>query len=290
MTISEDKEIIAKVQKESLEKLLEQGKRLDERGFFDYRDIKIYVGFLEKADGSSLVRLGNTKVMVGVKSSIGEPFRDTPNQGVFVIYSELTPLASPYFELGPQSDFSIELARVVDRAVRSAEMIDLEKLVIIPGKKVWMLNIDIYPIDDDGNLIDASAIGVVSALLSTQLPKAEIIDEEKGDVEIIKEEKWPLPINSIPVTLTFSKIGKYVILDPTSLEENVALGRFTISITQGNKICSIQKGESGGFKIEDIKLAIDIAKRKAPEIQNIVSEQVAKSPRGEEVWEVLFED
>ena len=47
MTISEDKEIIAKVQKESLEKLLEQGKRLDERGFFDYRDIKIYVGFLE---------------------------------------------------------------------------------------------------------------------------------------------------------------------------------------------------------------------------------------------------
>jgi len=289
MTSSENKEIIAKVQRESLEKLLEQGKRLDDRGFFDFREIKIYVGFLEKADGSALVHLGNTKVMVGVKSSIGEPFRDTPNQGIFVIYSELTPLASPYFELGPQSDFSIELARVVDRAVRSAEMIDLEKLVIIPGKKVWMLNIDIYPIDDDGNLIDASAIGVVAALLSTQLPKAEIIDENNGEIEMIKEERWPLPIKDIPATLTFSKIGKYIVLDPTSLEENVALGRLTISLNKENKICSIQKGEAGGFKIEDIKLAIDIAKKKAPELQNIISEQVAKSPRGENAWEKLFE-
>lgn len=290
MVSSEHKEIVAKIQRESLEKLLEQGKRLDDRGLFDYRDLQIYVGFLEKADGSSLVKLGNTKVLVGVKSSIDTPFRDLPNQGIFIIYAELTPLASPFFELGPQSDFSIELSRVVDRAVRSAEMIDLEKLTIIPGKRVWSLNIDIYPIDDDGNLIDASTIGVTAALLSTQLPRVEIVNEEEGEVEVISDEREPLPIQDIPVSFTFGKIGDYLVLDPNSLEENVAIGRLTISLNKENKVCSIQKGESGGFKIEDIKLAIDVAKSKSNEIRNTITEQVARSPRGEEAWELLFED
>ncbi len=284
------REIVAKIQKTSIENMLAHGKRLDGRGLFEYRPIKIYANPIEKAEGSAMVMLGNTKVIVGVKASLAEPFRDLPNMGIFVIYAELTPIASPFFELGPPTDYSIELARVVDRAIRSAEMIDLEKLAIIPGKKVWMLNIDVYPIDDDGNLIDATAIGVVAALLSTELPKTEIVDEEKGEIEIIKEEKTPLPIRDIPVVMTFSKIGERLILDPISLEENVANSRFTISLTQDNKICSIQKGESGGFKLEDIKLAIDVSTKKADKIRNEITQQLAKNPRGEEVWKIIFGD
>ena len=282
------REIIAKIQKSSIENMIAHGRRLDGRGIFDYREIDIYANPIEKAEGSVLVKLGNTKVMVGVKVSVGEPFPDMPNMGLFVIYAELTPLASPYFELGPPTDYSIELARVVDRAIRSAEMIDLEKLVIIPGKKVWMLNIDIYPIDDDGNLIDASALGVIGALLSTQLPKAEIVDEEAGKVEIIKDERVPLPITNIPSVVTFGKIGKSLILDPAYLEENVSDGRITLGFTQDGKICSVQKGESGGFKLEDIKLAIDIGKQKAEYLRNELTAKMAKNPRGESVWEIIF--
>ncbi len=284
------REIIAKIQKQSIENLLSQGKRLDGRGVFDYRKINAYVNPIEKAEGSALVSLGDTKVMVGVKASIGAPFPDTPNEGLFVIYAELTPLASPYFELGPPTDYSVELARIVDRAVRSAEMIDLEKLTIIPGEKVWMLNIDIYPMDDDGNLIDASALGVIAALLSTELPKVEVVDEEKGEIEVIKEERIPLPIKNIPTILTFSKIGNNLILDPNYLEENIASGRLTLSLTQDGKICSIQKGESGGFKLEDIKLAIDISARKYSQIRNELTTALAKNPRGEKVWEFIFSD
>mgnify|MGYP000094193655 CR=1 FL=1 len=282
------KEIISKIQKYSIEKLLSQGKRLDGRSLFEYREIKIYANPIEKANGSSLVMLGNTKVMVGIKLSVGEPFPDTPNEGLFIMHAELTPIASPYFELGPPSDYSIELARVVDRAIRSAEMIDLEKLVIIPGKKVWMLNIDIYPIDDDGNLIDASALGVIAALLSTELPKAEIVDEENGVIEIIKDETTPLPVRGIPSVVTFSKVGDYIIVDPTYIEENVSSARITWGFTHKGEICSIQKGESGGFKLEEIKLSIDVGLKKAEELRNKVTNQLAKNPRGPEVWEIIF--
>ncbi len=39
-----------------------------------------------------------------------------------------------------------------------------EKLVVKEGEKVWTVIIDIYPINDDGNLIDAATIGAVCAL------------------------------------------------------------------------------------------------------------------------------
>jgi len=57
--------------------LIEKGMRLDEREFDQYREIKIVNGFIkEKAEGSSYVELGDTKVIAGVKMGIGDPFSD----------------------------------------------------------------------------------------------------------------------------------------------------------------------------------------------------------------------
>ena len=53
---------------------------------------------------------------------------------------------------------AIELARVVDRGIRESKAIDLKKLCIDPGKKVFMVFVDVYVLDHDGNLIDAAAM------------------------------------------------------------------------------------------------------------------------------------
>ncbi len=281
------KEIISKLEEEHILALLKDGKRIDGRGLFDFRNIEILPALLEKAEGSALVRLGDTKVLVGVKVSMAKPFPDTPNEGVFVVNAEFNPLASPAFELGPPSDYAIEVARVVDRAIRSAEMIKLDELAIIPGELVWMINIDIYAIDDDGNLIDASMIGAVAALMSGYLPKIEIIDEEKGKVEVISEEKYPIPLQNLPITFTFAKIRDFMVLDPNHIEENIMDSRLTIALNSQNEICAIQKGEGGGFKFEDIQLAKDIVLKKADSIRNLIVNQLAKKPRGEEAWDEL---
>ncbi|MGC8850475.1 MAG: exosome complex protein Rrp42, partial [Candidatus Bathyarchaeia archaeon] len=140
---------VAKMERKTLIDLIEGGRRLDDRSPSDYRPIKIRTGIIEKANGSSFVELGKTKVMAGVKVELGEPFEDTPDQGVLTVNVELVPLASPTFEPGPPNENAVELARIVDRGLRESEAISLGELCLIPGKKVLVIFIDIYVLDYD---------------------------------------------------------------------------------------------------------------------------------------------
>jgi len=101
---------------------------------------------------------------------IGEPYPDTPEQGAMSTAVELIPLASPDFESGPPRANAIELSRVVDRGIRESKFIDLEKLCIESGEKVWIVFIDIHVLDYDGNLFDACSLAASAALLSAKVP------------------------------------------------------------------------------------------------------------------------
>ena len=170
--------LVTRVRLKQIEQFIEKGKRLDERGLLDTREIKIEQGLIEKAEGSARVLLGKTEVLVGVKVETGEPFTDTPNDGVLTVNAELVPIASPNFEAGPPNEDSIELARVVDRGIRESKAVDNEKLCIEPGKKVFVVFVDVYVLNHDGNLIDASALAAMAALLNTKMPNYEIKDGE----------------------------------------------------------------------------------------------------------------
>src|SRR3989337_4039736 len=156
----------SKVRQKRIGQLISHGKRLDGRGLTGYSEVQLETGLIERAEGSARVYLGKTEVLVGVKVGLGEPFPDTPNEGVLTVNAELVPLASPNFEPGPPDENSIELARIVDRGIRESKVIDTEKLCIEPGKKVFIVFVDIYVLNHDGNLIDAAAFAAVSALLN----------------------------------------------------------------------------------------------------------------------------
>ncbi len=278
------KEILSNIEKEMIISQLTKGKRIDGRGLFDFRKINVIPAPVEKAEGSAFVSLGKTKVLVGIKVNPAMPFPDTPNEGIFVINTEFSPVASPLFELGPPSEYAIEVARVVDRIIRSSEMIKLDELVIIPGELVWMINIDIYALDDNGNLIDASLIGTLAALYVGYIPRVEVIDKDRKKIEIIKEERTPIPLKDMPISFTFAKIKDILLLDPTRIEENIMDARLTIAVNNKGEICSVQKGEGGGFKLEDIHLAKDIVIKKSNGIRKIINDQLVKKPRGKEAW------
>ena len=204
--------LITKVRLKQIEQLLEKSKRLDGRGLLDTRDIKIEQGLIERAEGSARCFLGKTEVLCGVKVETGEPFPDTPNDGVMTVNAELVPIASPNFEPGPPDEKSIELARVVDRGIRESHAIDTEKLCIEPGKKVFVVFVDVYVLNHDGNLIDASALAAMAALLNTKMPNYEIND---GELKI-KQGYTPLPMKSHPITVTVAKINNHLLVDPVA--------------------------------------------------------------------------
>lgn len=255
--------LITRVRLKQIEQLIDKGKRLDERGLGDYREIKIEQGVIEKAEGSARVLLGKTQVLVGVKIETGAPFPDTPNDGVLTVNAELVPLASPSFEPGPPDENSIELARIVDRGIRESKAIDTEKLVIEAGKSVFVVFVDIYVLNHDGNLIDASALAAVAALLNTKMPNYEVKD---GEVKI-KQGYTSLPMKDHPITVTLAKINGKLIVDPWLEEEQVMDSRISIAINDKGNICAIQKGCSGYFTQKQILEAAKIAQEKAAELR-----------------------
>jgi exosome complex component RRP42 len=254
---------ITKVKVKQIEALLEKGTRADGRTLLDTREIKIEQGIIEKAEGSARVLLGKTEVVVGVKVETGEPFADTPKDGVMTVNAELVPLASPNFEPGPPDENSIELARVVDRGIRESHAVDTEKLCIEEGKQVFVVFVDVYVLNHDGNLIDASALAAMAALLNTKMPNYEIKD---GELKI-KQGYTPLPMKSHPITVTIGKIAGKLIVDPGLEEESVMDSRITFATNEDGNICAIQKGLSGYFTPQQILDASKIALDKAVEIR-----------------------
>ena len=110
--------MIDKVTLKLMNDSFKNGVRLDGRKLDEFRDIKIETGVIAKAEGSAMVSLGDSKVLVGVKINPGEPYSDSPDEGVLMVGAELTAYSNDSFETGAPGEDAIEIARVVDRAIR----------------------------------------------------------------------------------------------------------------------------------------------------------------------------
>ena len=256
-------EITTNLTGERIKKYLSQGKRFDGRKENEFREIKIEKDISKNAEGSVRVNIGKTEVLVGIKLGIGEPYPDSPEKGNLMTTAELLPLSSPRFESGPPKFPAIELARVIDRGIRESKYIDFDKLCIKKGEKVWTVFVDIYTINDDGNLFDAAGIGAITALRNAKMPK---YDKETGKILFGEwtDEKVPLS-KSTPISITAHKIGNSFIIDPTREEEDVSEVRITAGISNGI-ISSMQKGNSESLSMEDMNKILDLLEKTEREL------------------------
>jgi len=241
------------INKKQIETLLENEKRLDGRKPFDYRDIVIETGFSKNAEGSARVKIGKTDVIVGVKLGVQEPYPDHEDEGTMMTTMEYSPASGERYESGPPKINAIETSRVVDRGIRESGFIDWKKLCIKEGEKVWSIFIDIYSVNDDGNILDASAIGAMIALKMAKFP---VYDEKTGKVKFGQFTDTPLPLtDNIPFSMTFYKIGNSLLTDPTRDEEDAAEARMTIAISKPDKehmVNAMQKGGITAMSGEDL--------------------------------------
>lgn len=241
MSVTSQRPLISKLEQQELRRLLTENKRIDGRTPLQYRSLKVHLGYVEKAEGSALVELGNTKVLAAVKIGVAIPFADTPNEGVLIVNAELVPLASPVFEPGPPSEESISLSRYVDRSIRESKTIDLPSLCIVPGRSVYSVYIDLYILDYDGNLIDASVIASVNALGTTNVPK--YIAE--GQVVKKLDESFRLELKDHPVSITYAFFDDKYVVDPCLNEEYASDSTVSMTVKSDDRFCAIQKNGGG---------------------------------------------
>ncbi len=243
---------------ERIKEYLSEGKRFDGRKPDEFREIIIETGISKNAEGSARVKIGKTEVIVGVKMNVAEPYADSPDKGNLMVTAELLPLSSPRFESGPPKFPAIELGRVIDRGIRESKFIEFEKLCIKEGEKVWTVFVDIYSINDDGNLLDAAGIGAIAALKNAKIPKYDS-KEEKVLFGELSNEKVPLS-KETPISITTHKIGDNLVIDPTRDEEDISETRVTISSSNGI-ISSMQKGNTKELSIEEFNNILDLIEK-----------------------------
>jgi len=259
-----------KIMQNRIYALLRQEKRLDGRRPDELRPITITTNVIEKADGSSLVKMGGTKILTGIKVELGTPYPDRPNEGVFTINAELLPLASASFEPGPPDEHAIELARVVDRCIRESKAIDLEKLVITEGEKVYMLYIDIYVLDYDGNYFDPALISAVTAVATCNVPRYEL---RNGKYEKTGET-FRVSMKTIPASVMMGVVKDKILVDPTPIEESVLDTSIITGFDSEDNLVSLQKNTTGMLDLNIVDKLLDVGREKVREIRSRIMEVI----------------
>ncbi len=248
--------------KDHISTALKKGVRLDGRKLDEFRPITIETGTIATAEGSAHLRCGETELLAGIKLAVGTPYPDRPNSGTLMVNAELRPISNPEFEIGPPSIESIEVSRVIDRTIRESGTIDEEALCIEPGEKVWMVTVDIVPLNTDGNLIDLGCLAGVAALKNARLPKLE-----DGVPNYKERTDEGLPLREEPVAVTVVKIGENLLVDPTQGEFDVADARLTVGSLADGTLCALQKGGAAPLSTEDIERMVDLALRTAKKLR-----------------------
>jgi exosome complex component RRP45 len=200
---------------QSMTALLSLHRRIDSRQPHEPRPFQV-----EFLPDSAVVHLGATLVSCSTITEQVLPREDRPSEGIHNV--NITAISRADI-----SDFVSQLQHTLHRT----RALDLESLVIRIGELVWSLKSEIVILNNDGGLIAACHLALVSSLLSTKLPGP------RGP--------RPLILHHLPLAVTYSFMETfYPYCDPTLLESAVLAGSLTIFVNVQNEVCGLYK--SGG--------------------------------------------
>lgn len=239
---------------------IKHGFRVDGRKLLESRTPSIKLS--EDEYGYVEMSWGQTRVNIRVSCEISKPYDDRPFEGIFNINTEISSMASGQFENGKNSDEEVLISRLIEKAIRRSNALDLESLCIIAGLKVWAIRVDLNFLNYDGGIIDASCIGVMAGLLHFKKPDISINGE---DVIIHNyEERQPIPLSilHIPICVSYSFFNpnnqeenikgdlneEIAIIDANQREELIRDGNLVITINKNREL--IQLSKNGGLPID----------------------------------------
>ncbi|KJE88989.1 polymyositis/scleroderma autoantigen 1 [Capsaspora owczarzaki ATCC 30864] len=261
---------------------MKSGLRVDGRGVYDFRRIRIAY---QPERGHVEVQLGRTRVMVQVSCELTKPFPDRPAEGAVQFNVELSPMASPAFEPGRPSEQAIELSRMVERVVKDSNAIDTTSLCVISGEAVWNIRVDLHALDHDGNLSDALCMAALAGLIHFRKPEVSMPSLSSGDESVAgnliihdvrEREPLPLSVHHMPLCVTFAFLddGEHMVVDPTFQEERVAEGYLIVAMNIHREVCAVHKHGSVLLDASQISRCTKIAAIKVAEMTELLQKSI----------------
>ncbi|KAJ9622617.1 3'-5'-exoribonuclease [Taxawa tesnikishii (nom. ined.)] len=230
-------------ERDFIRQALRESIRLDGRALDDFRHLELSFG---DEYGVADVRLGKTRVIARISAEVTTPFPDRKFDGIFTISSELSPMASPAFEVGRQTTAETLLSRLLEKSIRRSGALDTESLCIIAGSKCFSIRADIHILSAHGNLIDASCIALVAALQHFRRPDVLV---EGEDVTVFSRASANPYYSS---SSTDPDAPPTILLDADLAEEAVADGSVVVSMNRHGEVCQIAK--YGGDAVDPVTL------------------------------------
>ncbi|SOV82269.1 exosome complex component RRP45, putative [Plasmodium reichenowi] len=245
--------------------------RLDGRTFEDSRNVCI--NFL-KDYGHVEITIGFTKVICKITSEIVKPHDRKLKEGILKINLDIDNFIEDNENSDNMSDECLEIKNIIDRVLKTSNIINFESLCIIPGKKVWCICINIMVIENDGNLTDACYLSAYCGLVHFKNHQVRVI--KNGDIIIDKEEinYSPLSILNSPIVTTFAYYEEHdvCLIDPCLHEEEFMSSKISIALNKNGNLISLLKPGGIPLACSHIMESIEIAKKRILTILKILED------------------
>ncbi|XP_025415050.1 exosome complex component RRP43-like [Sipha flava] len=256
------------IQETYIKEYLALQKRSDGRGLTGFRDASLNINSIHTADGSSVIKIGNTAVVCGIKAELGIPKAESPDVGYLLVNVELPSLCYKKIRPGIPCDEAMETTSFLNEVCNNCKILDLQQLCICVDKLVWILSCDIYCLNYDGSVLDACFVALLSALQTVKLPEVKY-DKETDEINVIEDYKF-LKLNCLPVASTFGVFNdKYILADPTEEEEQLCISKFSV-VTDGNLLFSLHKPGGNYIKDNQIQNCVKYAKIRAKTVHELI--------------------
>jgi len=215
----------------------------------DYRFFAVQTGVIPHANGSSRLQLDRTEILVSVKAELGEPEPEAPHQGKIVCSVDCTSSLALESE-DERKNVNIQLTSGLTKVLCESKWLDLSTLCVIKGKQCWTIYVDAMVLDSSGNLLDAICLAARAALITTTLPRIEVLGQEEGneggmEIQVSDDPNDAKPLVSsllsVPIAVTLTKIGNAFVVDASAEEEQCMAVGLTLVCNEKGEICGMQK-------------------------------------------------
>jgi len=221
--------------------------RPDHRTSTELRPLEIVPNFISSAEGSALIRLGETQVICTASVEDGVPaFQKGSGRGWITSEYAMIPRATSSrtpreSTRGRQSGRTMEIQRLIGRSLRA--VVDMEAL---GERTVW---IDCDVIRADGGTRTASVTG---SLVALSLAMQRLLAQRSLKAN---------PVRDYLAAISVGIVGQEMLLDLSYAEDSTAEVDMNIVMTGSGKLVETQATAEGRtFSVEDLNKLIELAR------------------------------
>jgi ribonuclease PH len=231
--------------------------RPDQRAATEMRPLEIIPHFISSAEGSALIRLGETRVICTASVEDGvPPFQKGSGRGWITSEYAMIPRATSTrtpreATRGRPSGRTMEIQRLIGRSLRA--VVDLE---VLGERTVWL---DCDVIRADGGTRTASVTGALVAL-GLALEKLQTQRSLHGN-----------PLKDYLAAISVGIVGEEMLLDLSYAEDSSAEVDMNVVMTGAGRLVEAQATAEGRtFTVEDLNKLIELAR---PAIRHLIEVQ-----------------